>query len=344
MKTTIREVAQAAGVSAMAVSSVLHGTGRNVRVSQDTAEKIRRIAADLRYQPNNVARSLRSRQTNMVGVVFQHFGRLSDSNPYYPLLLNGVMSALFPQKYTLALCPDLVQGGSEQALFDGRFDGILWARPDFAETSIDNLKNSRIPIVFMHAPPGSVEGMPTFCADNDGALRLVVRHLKELGHKDICFVIDELNEHTAEGRARTSAFLAAVKHEGLWGEIFVWDENPRSFKKYLADNPKLTAMSCFSDTLAGTLLQTCKILDIQVPWDLSVVGFDSSTFCERTSPRLTSVHQPVELIAFEAVSHLLSLIKEQLNHKESTASVSSTYKCGLDLRDSTAVAPKQQKV
>ena len=327
----------------MAVSCVLHGTGRNVRVSQETAKKIRRIAAELRYQPNNVARSLRNRQTNMVGVVFQHFGRLSDSNPYYPLLLNGVMSALFPQKYTLALCPDLVQGGSEQALFDGRFDGILWARPDFAETSIDNLKNSRIPIVFMHAPPGSVQGIPTFCADNDGAMRLVVRHLKELGHKDLCFVIDELTERTAEGRARTSAFLTAVEQEGLWGEIFVWDENPRTFREYRMAHHRLTAMSCFSDTLAGTVLQTCKVLDIQVPWELSVVGFDSSTFCERTSPRLTAVHQPVELIAFEAVSHLLSLIKAQLNGDEPVDSVSSTYKCGLDLRDSTAVAHKRKK-
>lgn len=327
----------------MAVSYVLHGTGKNVRVSKETADKIRKAAAELRYQPNSVARSLRNRQTHMVGVVFQHFGRLSESNPYYPLLLNGVMSALFPAKYTLALCPELVQNGNEEAVFDGRFDGILWARPDFNEASIEKFRYANIPLVLMHAPPGSAQGVPTFCADNEGALRLVVRHLRDLKHEKICFVIDELSEPTAEGKARISAFLTAVEEEGLWGEVFVWDENPRTFKEYRQAHPQLTAMSCFSDTLAGTVLQTCKMLDIQVPWDLSVIGFDSSAFCERTNPRLTSVHQPVELIAYEAVSHLLSLIRGQLNGDEPLPSVSTTYKCGLDLRDSTTTPAKSKR-
>ena len=342
MKTTIREVAQAAGVSAMAVSYVLHGTGRNVRVSKETADNIRRVARELRYQPNNLARSLRNSQTNTVGVVFQHFGRLSDNNPYYPMLLNGVMSALFPNKYTLALCPELVSGGTEEAVLDGRFDGILWARPDFAQASVESFRHARTPIVMMHAPPGSVQGIPTFCADNEGAMRLVVKHLRDLGHMHICFVIDELTEQTAEGKERTSAFLTAVEEDGLWGEIFVWDENPRTLRQFREAHPKITAMSCFSDTLAGTLLQTCKGLGIEVPHDLSVIGFDSSSFCERTVPRLTSVHQPVELIAYEAVTHLLSLIRTKQAGEEAAATSSSTYKCGLDVRDSTGPISKKK--
>lgn len=338
----MRQVAEAAGVSAMAVSYVLHGTGKNVRVSKETAEKIRRVAAELRYQPNNVARSLRNRQTHMIGVVFQHFSRLSDANPYYPQLLNGVMSALFPQKYTLALCPELAMGTAEEAIFDGRFDGILWARPDFNEASIEKFRHASTPLVLMHAPPGTAEGVPTFCADNEGALRLVTRHLRDLKHENICFVVDELSEPTAEGKARISAFLSAVEEEGIWGEVFVWDENPRTFKEYLQAHPRITAMACFSDTIAGTVLQTCKVLDIQVPWDLSVIGFDSSSFCERTHPRLTSVHQPVELIAFEAVTHLLSMVRDRANGIELEPGVPTTYKCGLDLRDSTTTPSKKR--
>lgn len=319
----------------MAVSYVLHGTGKNVRVSNETAEKIRRVAQELQYRPNIVARSLRNRQTHMVGVVFQHFGRLTESNPYYPMLLNGVMSALFPEKYTLALCPELVQGGNDEAIFDGRFDGILWARPDFNDSSLEKFKHAQVPLVFMHAPPGSVPGMPTFCADNEGAMQLVVRHLRELKHENVCFIIEQVNEPTAEGKARISAFLSAVEEEGLWGEVFVWDENPRTFREYLQAHPKITAMACFSDALAGVVLNACKVLEIQVPWDLSVVGFDSSSFCERTTPRLTSVHQPVELIAYDAVSHLLGLIKSNLDGQK-LEPTSSTYKCGLDVRDSTA--------
>ena len=136
MKTTIRDVAEAAGVSAMAVSAVLNGAGRNVKVSHEKAEHIRRVARELRYQPNSLARSLRSRRTGMVGVVFQHLHGFSDAAPYFPNLLNGVMAALFPADYTLALCPKLIVGGDAGSISDGRFDGVLWCRPDFTEASL----------------------------------------------------------------------------------------------------------------------------------------------------------------------------------------------------------------
>src|ERR1700726_1198003 len=157
-KVTIRQVAEAAGVSAMAVSAVLHGTGRNVKVSADTSAKIRRVARELRYQPNHLARFLRNNRTNTIGVVFQHFERLGDDNPYYPQLLNGIMSALFAVDYTLALCPKLVQHSQDGLISDGRFDGVLWCRPDFTEASLDGLRHSSTPVVMMHAPPGSAPG------------------------------------------------------------------------------------------------------------------------------------------------------------------------------------------
>src|SRR5579862_5241486 len=109
MKITLRHVAESAGVSEMAVSAVLHGSGRNVKVSEEKAELIRRIARELHYQPNQLARSLRSRRTRTIGVVFHHLMRLTEENPYFPQLLNGIMAVLFPTGYTLALCPKLSQ-------------------------------------------------------------------------------------------------------------------------------------------------------------------------------------------------------------------------------------------
>lgn len=327
----------------MAVSTVLHGSGRNVRVSEETAEKIRKAARELRYQPNTIARSLRSHKTSTVGVVFQHFERLSEDNPYYPQMLNGVMAALFEENYTLALCPKLVQGDDPVAIWDGRFDGVLWARPDFTEASVEKLRHSSIPLVMMHAPPGSAEGVSTFSADNQGALQLVVKHLAELGHRHITFVVDEVNEHTAEGRARAAAFMAAIQESGLQGEIWIWDERPRTLEQYRSRKRSHTAMATFSDTLAGHLLLTCREIGIQVPRDLSIVGFDSSSFCDRTTPRLTSVFQPVEQIAYEATTHLLALIKGGKPGSDRPTPVSSLYECGLDVRDSTS-SPSSWKI
>ena len=321
----------------MTVSKVLHGTGRNVRVSEERSEEIRRIAQELRYQPNHLARSFRSKRTMTVGVVFQHFTRLTEHNPYYPQLLNGVMAALFPRNYTLALCPKLVQMSEEGAISDGRFDGVLWCRPDFTEASVQSLVNSTIPVVLMHAPPGLVPGIPTFCADNEGALLLVVQHLKSLGHQRIAFVVDTINEHSAEGRARTDAFLKAADSEGLQADILVWHEDPvDELQPYRHSNRPHTAIAAYSDFYAGRILEACHHLGIDVPRDLSLVGFDSSPFCETTQPRLTAVNQPVERIAYEATTHLLSLINGETEEGLPEAPLSSLYACGLDVRDSTA--------
>ena len=336
MKTTIRDVAEAAGVSAMAVSAVLNGAGRNVKVSQEKAETIRRVARELRYQPNHLARSLRSKRTGMVGVVFQHFTGFGEINPYFPHLLSGVMAALFPADYTLALCPKLILGDDAGSISDGRFDGVLWCRPDFGEGTLEAIQNSRVPVVTMHAPPGVVPGVPTFCADNDGAMRSVVAHLVKLGHRRVAFVMDPVNTHTVEGIARRDAFLTACFANGLAPDTLAWNNSYEEMARYAEPDSPHTALVCFSDTVAGEILLACERFGVEVPRDLSVIGFDSTPFCETTRPRLTSVSQPVERMAFAATNHLLALIREGDEGHPPSPVVSSIYDCGLDLRASTA--------
>lgn len=338
-KTTIRDVAAAAGVSAMAVSAVLHGTGRNVKVSLEKAEHIRKIALELRYHPNYLARSLRNHRTQTVGVVFQHFDRLSIQNPYYPQLLNGLIEALFPADYTLALCPKLVRNAEAPALSDGRFDGILWCRPDFSEASVEYLRMASIPVVMMHAPPGTAPGVSTFCADNEGALRLAVDYLAELGHRRIAFVVDPVSAVTAEALARAAGFMDAMEAIGLTGEVFIWDLGaPGEDRHRLAEIPQ-TALIAFSDHVAGQLLASCVEYGVRVPQERSIVGFDSSPFCEMTNPTLTSIYQPVERMAFEATNHLLDLIRAGHNGEAPAPPLSAIYSCRVDVRNSTAPPP-----
>lgn len=336
MKTTLRDVAEKAGVSAMAVSAVLHGTGRNVKISEEKAEIIRRVAQELRYQPNHVARSLRYRRTNSVGIVLQHFDRFSSRNPYFPTLFNGIMAALFPADYTFALCPRLVQKSERGAIFDGRFDGVLWCRPDFTEESLNELRRSSTPVVMLHAPPGSAPGVPTFCADNLGAMRQVVQHLTGLGHRRIGFVIDPLDHKTMEGQDRSLAFERAMKEVGLEGEVLIWQLDAPELSAYATADRPHTALATYSDFVAGQILKAATKFGIQVPEDLSVVGFDSTEFCEFTIPRLTSVNQPVEKIAFEATKHLLALIQASDATNPVTLPDTSVYACGFDIRESTA--------
>lgn len=336
MKVTIRDVAAKAGVSAMAVSSVLHGSGKNVKISEEKAQIIRDAARELNYHPNRLARIFRNNRTNCIGVVFQHFSRLSGENPYYPQLLNGITAALFPADYTLALCPKLTQSGDVGAILDGRFDGILWCRPDFTQASIDTVRNANLPIVMMHAPPGTAPGVATFCADNEKAMSQVVAHLTGLGHKRIGFVVDPVTAMAAEATMRFAGFQRAMAEAGLQGEQLIWNHEAAELTQYRLGRGPHTALVAFSDFVAGRLMSACQRFDVRVPQDVSIIGFDSSSFCDTFSPRLTSVYQPVERIAYDATAHLLSLIRAESPEEAAKLPIATLYDCSLDIRESTS--------
>ena len=338
MRATIRDVAEAAGVSAMAVSKVLHGKGTNVRVSESKAELIRKVARELHYRPNQNARNFRNQKTDLIGVVFQHFEGLTEDNPYLPQMLNGVMAALFPAGYTMGICPKLVLDGSAPAIADGRFDGILWTRPDFSAASVDNFRYCGVPVVMLHAPPGSAEGVPTFCANNDLAMQRVVEHLYSLGHRRVAYVIDPIPALTAEGVARRTAFEREAKAKGMEVQVSMVDQNEPDLTAYVSKDRPHTAIVAYSDTQAGAILKAAASLGIRVPEDLSVVGFDSSTFCERTTPKLTSIFQPVEQMARDATNYLLTMVNDAESTWRESGAVTSLYDCHLDIRESTGPA------
>ncbi|MHB8636544.1 MAG: LacI family DNA-binding transcriptional regulator [Fimbriimonadaceae bacterium] len=337
MRVTLRDVAERAGVSAMAVSVVLNGTGgQKVTVTPAKAERIREVARELRYQTNHAARNFRRGRTGQIALVFQNFGRFIPESTYRGDVMNGVMEALLPADYTLSLCPKLIREGNPDIISDGRFDGVLWCRPDLTQDSTVALQKATAPVVLMHAPPGTVLGVPTFCADNDGAMRRVVSHLISLGHENIAFLIDPVSEHSVEGQARAHALQYAAYRAGLpEPEVIILTKDHSILGRYSEPNPPHTALVCFSDELAGFVLRTCENRGVQVPGHVSIVGFDSSPICEITTPRLTSVNQPVERIAFEAASHLLTLIRTAEQGEPTIAATSTLYDCHLDIRAST---------
>ena len=321
----------------MAVSAVLNGTGSNVTVSAEKAERIRQAAKELRYQTNSLARSFRNTRTGQIAVVFQNFGRFLAHSPYRGEVMNGVMEALFPNNYTLCMCPKLIRDGDPEVIADGRFDGVLWCRPDFSEGSAQVLQETTVPVVILHAPPGSVLGIPTFCADNDGAMRRVVSHLVSLGHERIAFAIDRISETTVEGQTRYEALRSAAFRAGLpQPQCIVVSTDDELLTRYRSPSAPHTALVCFSDELAINLIDRCHELGVDVPGDISIIGFDSSAFCDRITPKLTSIDQPVERMAFDATLHLISLIRAVESGAPPSSAISFVYDCGLDVRESTA--------
>jgi LacI family transcriptional regulator len=346
MSATLRDVANAAGVSVMSACAVLTGGGKNVKVSAERAKLIREKALELAYEPNLMGRGLRTRKTHTIGVVLQNLTSFGAEPYYYQQLLDGIMLALFPRGYTLSLSPMLVQSEGAVRISNGKYDGILWCSPDLIETSMDSVKSLRMPLVMVHAPADIALEMPSFAADNESAMDRIVSHLTGLGHERIGFVVKPHIANSVEGRSRTSAFLRATQRFGVAGEILHWEYECEELAGYGSDAAPHTALAAFNDVHASHILSRAKELGIRVPDDLSVVGFDSSSLCERCQPHLTSVHQPIELIAREATECLLRLIeadREAMTTSSPGAQHHSTlYDCRLDIRDSTA-APNSHR-
>jgi DNA-binding LacI/PurR family transcriptional regulator len=173
-------------------------------------------------------------------------------------------------------------------------------------------------------------------------MRRVVSHLISLGHEKIAFVIDPITEHSVEGQARAQALRSATSRAGLpEPDVIVLANDFTGLLRYAGPNPPHTALVCFSDELAGLVLRSCERSGVEVPRHVSVVGFDSSPICEAATPRLTSVNQPVERMAFEATSHLLTLIRIAEQGESTIAATSTIYDCQLDIRASTGPARSQ---
>lgn len=333
---TIREVAEAAGVSVASVSKVLHGRGKNVRVSEARAAAIREAAERLRYSPNALARSLRTSKTHTVGLIWEGMQSIADGPLYYVHLLDGVANTVFRKHYRLTILPELPELQPVRALSDGRLDGVIWCKmPSDDRELLEELRHTPLKVVGLNSTAPSTPGAyPAISCDNEGGAALVVDHLAALGHERILFAFDEGWEDTPDALARLNGFRAAMARHGLaFGEedIVTWKIESPAFADWWATNPPHTAIFGWHEGIAGKILDCARDLGVSVPEDLSVVGFDSTLYCESTKPRLTAVRQPIREMAEYAANLLLDLIEGQ-----APDSYSQFYPCTLDVRDSTS--------
>lgn len=335
MPVTIRDIAREAGVSTAAVSKVLHGSGKSVRVSEERAEAIREIAGRLRYRPNAIARNLRAQRTHAIGVLFENFGSFTDGPLYYLQLLEGIGRVAFQQHYRMTLLPEVDTADIAGALGDGQLEGVIWCKMAQTATTERIARECPIPIVALNAPvsDGKPRTISVNC-DNGRGIELLVEHLWDLGHRHFAFVREEQETDTPDQMERHAAFESALQARdvSLSSRLTATlDWTLDGFADWYAENSHVTAIVGWSERTAGRVLQRARESGREVPRDLSVVGFDSTAYCESTSPRLTAARQPILEMAEHATKTLLQLIQGH-----SVTQTSHIFPCTLDVRDSTA--------
>jgi LacI family transcriptional regulator len=306
-RVTITGVAAAAGVSVATVSKVINN---RYGVADETAARVRAVIERLGYESSLVAQSLRSRRTNVIGIL------LWDFEPFGTELLKGVAQAVRGSGYELVVYSG---GGLGRTMhgwerryvsrISGLTDGAILVTP----TVIDLPFGS--PVVAVDPQPGPSR-MPAIDSDNLTGARLATEHLLGLGHRRIGFLGGRSDLESA--RLRERGFRDAMAAAGVpvdpdmvrVGNYQMDDADPAA-RLMLGHPDPPTAVFAANDTMAIATTRVAASLGRRVPDDISVVGFDNIPESALSQPPLTTVEQPIQRMGYEAVRMLIALIAGQ---------------------------------
>src|SRR5579872_242883 len=313
---TIKEVARRARVSVGTVSNVLGG---RVPVSSRLRERVLGVVRELDYHPNHVARSLKMRQTKMLGMVISDI-----TNPFFPQLVRGAEDAAWKHHYMLITFNSDDQLEREKlvlsALRGRRVDGILLvaATTEGDHTHIRAAVDSGIPIVCLDR---TVRGLTldTVIVDNVTGARECVEHLISLGHRRIGILAGPLDLQV--GRERLQGYKEALQKAGIpldesliaYSGFRVETSYPFA-KKLLELDPPPSAIFTSNGMMALGLFRAVHEAGLRCPEYLAIATFDDPPFSEAIRPQLTAVAQPSYQLGFQGAELLIRRIQEP-SHK-----------------------------
>ncbi len=307
---TIADVAAAAGFSLMTVSRVVNGE-KNVRES--TRQAVLKAIADLNYSPNLAARALAGAEPIRIGLLY--------SNPSAAYLSRYLLGSLEQARLShVQLIIENCDGGraEEEAavrdLIASGVDGIVLSPPMCDSVEILELlaQSPAITVVVANwRPPTSVSVVRI---DDREAAAAMTRHIIDLGHKRIGFIIGIAEHKASEQRllgfreAMTKAGLPLNPEYTVQGE-FTYRSGLRAAEALLSLPEPPTAIFASNDDMAAATVAVAHRLRLDVPSDLTVCGFDDTDFAQSIWPELTTIHQPIAEMSRQAIAMLVRKIR-----------------------------------
>lgn len=302
----IRDVAAAAGVSPATVSRVLNPEATDYPVRSESRERVLEAIARLGYRPNDLARALLHRRTNVVGLVIPDI-----FNPYYPALARGVEDVASASGYRVVLCNtdrDIEKTNMYlDTLVKSRVDGVIVAGGGTDTTFDPQLfaaYDTKVVLVGRHNLP-----YPSVQVDNVAAAHGATAHVAQLGHRSVAFIAGPLTSNTVQDRL-TGYWNALVEHGLVLDQRLVTEGDFQEGGGYravlsLLDGGLLpTGIVAANDRMAFGAMTALSDRGLRVPEDVSLVGFDDVPLASFLRPALTTVAIPSYEIGRAAMSML----------------------------------------
>lgn len=306
-KVTIRDLAEAAGVSVTTVSQILNGKGE--RFSLDTRRRVHQLQEEMGYVPDFNARNLIMKSAQTIGVLVPNLG-----NPFFSMFIKGVQSASRQRQFIPLIFganhDEKLESYYLQELIKRAVDGLIIASASITGEAIDNiLKKNGIPYLLIDQNGGpSMDGVRI---DDDRGGQLAAQHLLAFGHRRIAVVMPQ--NATQNLRIRLAGFRQALAQ----AQVTLTDSDiilspMTKLGGYQATTAVLkrhpTAVFAINDETALGLMRGFHEQGIRVPQDISVLGYDDIDLDEYVVPRLSSVHQPVVTMGEQATELLINRI------------------------------------
>lgn len=330
--STIVEVAKRANVSIATVSNVIRSTRR---VSPELRERVETAIRELDYYPNAIARSLKVKQTRMLGMVLPDI-----TNPFFPALIRGAEDTAFERDYFLVTANTDEQSGREKRLVSAlrsyRVDGILLVATPGSDTShIRATIAAGMSVVCLDRPVPGVKA-DAVLLDNVRGARECVRHLIQAGHRRIAIITGQLRAENAlerlQGYKEALRDAEIPEDRALILEGDFREESGYRLGRYMIESKmKATAVLVCNGVMTMGVMSAFEDLGVQCPDHMALATFDDPTVSHSAHSNLTAVIQPIYEMGARATTMLLDRIEGKLTGEPAIVRVVPT----LVVRDST---------
>jgi LacI family transcriptional regulator len=334
---TLRDVAQLAGVHPATASRALNPQTRSL-VNEETASRVIRIAEELGYRPNPIARSLKTARSGTVGLVIPDL-----TNPLFPPIVRGIEDVQGPAGYSAWIVNPDNDPDRERSQIDSlrsrHVEGLIVATARLEHGLLDELHEQGMPMVLINRRLQN-QDVPSVTPDDASGAMMAVEHLLSIGHRRIAHLAGP--QDTSTGLVRTQGYREALRSHGieddpsLMATCSYWTEaeGARALRELLDSEADFTAVLAGNDLLALGCYDVMEERGLRCPDDLSVMGFNDMPFIDKLRPPLTSVRVPHYEVGAEAARMLTETLQDPTRHPRSVL-----LPLTMKIRQSTAAPP-----
>jgi LacI family transcriptional regulator len=313
MRPTIKDIAKLAGVSTSTVSRSLNDSNL---ISEETKERIMKIAKELDFEFNASAQNLSKKKSDTICVIYPEEVDKPGIGGFLMEMLSEIRCSLEKESYySIMTCPInsyTKKSNIRKLINTGNIDGLIIIHWDLDAEDLELIKNRKVPHIFLHHIPNNsvAKRSSIIVTDHFNGGKKATNHLLKLGHRNILCVSSY--DNGVEFDLRIQGYKEALKEKNIDIDESRIVKGPHTFDfayRYIKNNlnslKDITAVFAQSDVMAFGVMKALLENGINVPDDISVIGYDGSEMGVLTYPGLTSIRQPIKGMVSEACNILI---------------------------------------